>query len=312
MGYPKIIGISGKINSGKDAVGNMIRYITDDRRFDMYTPGEYIDSIERNVLRSHSDYRIKKFADVLKLTTAAILGVDIHMMEDREYKATKLGPDWTNYGFRHRTNGFFKTYGTEEERDKGYNYQKQNPTFTDVEWEKYEIELTPRRILQLLGTEAGKEVIHPNIWVNASFADYLPGSQWIFTDVRFPNEVEAIENRGGIVINVLRDHVPYCKTATDVFITLQSLYAKSDVVSGEFINKVTFNAMTSPQRIQEGIDSFLAWDESDEHFIYEVPHLSETALDSHSFKHTINNGWSYDELLFSVSEILDRTKELQK
>jgi hypothetical protein len=36
----------------------------------------------------------------------------------------------------------------------------------------YIIKLTPRELLQLLGTEAGRNIIHPNIWVNALFADY--------------------------------------------------------------------------------------------------------------------------------------------
>jgi len=81
--------------------------------------------------------------------------------------------------------------------------------------------LTPRLLLQLLGTQCGREIIHPDIWVNALMADYkdykfnqaelLAGalqaglnSNWIITDVRFPNEVKAIKNRDGIVVRVDR------------------------------------------------------------------------------------------------------------
>jgi len=64
--------------------------------------------------------------------------------------------------------------------------------------------LTPRKILQLLGTEAGRQIIHPNIWVNALFADYRSDDNWIITDVRFPNESKAIKDRGGIMIRVNR------------------------------------------------------------------------------------------------------------
>ena len=35
------------------------------------------------------------------------------------------------------------------------------------------VKLTPRKLLQLLGTDCGRDIIHPNIWVNALFADYV-------------------------------------------------------------------------------------------------------------------------------------------
>ena len=81
--------------------------------------------------------------------------------------------------------------------------------------------LTPRKLLQLLGTEAGRQIIHPNIWVNALFADWKSGyveqgagwieteddyPNWIITDVRFPNEAKAIKDKGGILIRVNRTY----------------------------------------------------------------------------------------------------------
>ena len=74
--------------------------------------------------------------------------------------------------------------------------------------------LTPRLLLQLLGTECGRQIIHPNIWVNALFADYVSEdrglisgtdykqSNWIITDMRFPNELEAVKAKGGLTIRV--------------------------------------------------------------------------------------------------------------
>ena len=69
--------------------------------------------------------------------------------------------------------------------------------------------MTPREFLQLLGTEACRNVIHPDIWVNALFANYDTSSNydsnWIITDVRFENECQAIKDRGGIIIRINRD-----------------------------------------------------------------------------------------------------------
>lgn len=74
---------------------------------------------------------------------------------------------------------------------------------------------TPRLLLQIMGTQIGREIIHPNIWVNALFSEYvsyhnsrvniytLP--KWIISDVRFENEAKAIKERNGIIIRVNRN-----------------------------------------------------------------------------------------------------------
>lgn len=63
---------------------------------------------------------------------------------------------------------------------------------------------TYRQFLQEVGTDALRNVIHPNIWVNALFADWRGYSRWIITDVRFPNEYKAIKDKGGIIVRVDR------------------------------------------------------------------------------------------------------------
>ncbi|MEU6959621.1 hypothetical protein [Streptomyces chrestomyceticus] len=73
-------------------------------------------------------------------------------------------------------------------------------------WEKVKrVHPEVRRYLQRLGTEAGREVLGADVWVNALFRDC---EEWdtpvVITDVRFPNEAEAIRNHGGVVVNILR------------------------------------------------------------------------------------------------------------
>ena len=58
---------------------------------------------------------------------------------------------------------------------------------------------------QKLGTEAIRDGLHINAWVLALMADYDKIYNWIITDVRFPNEAEAVKERGGIVIRVNGD-----------------------------------------------------------------------------------------------------------
>jgi len=82
--------------------------------------------------------------------------------------------------------------------------------------------MTVRDLLQLLGTEAMRNGLHKNVWVNALMADYTPnhyliGSMtrhlddaealypnWLITDTRFPNELEAVRKQKGITIKVHR------------------------------------------------------------------------------------------------------------
>ena len=66
--------------------------------------------------------------------------------------------------------------------------------------------MSPRKIYQLLGTEVGRG-IDPAIWIkNAEmFVKSVPGRTVVITDCRFDNEATFIHNRGGVVINIVRN-----------------------------------------------------------------------------------------------------------
>jgi len=65
---------------------------------------------------------------------------------------------------------------------------------------------SPRRLLQTLGTEWGRDTIHEEIWIRSVFraikAESPPVA--VITDVRFNNEAFAIRERGGSVWLVTR------------------------------------------------------------------------------------------------------------
>lgn len=64
-----------------------------------------------------------------------------------------------------------------------------------------------RRLLQAYGTEGGRDVHGQNCWVNAIEDTLLGGVDYVFTDVRFPNERDFIQEQDGIVIRICRDGV---------------------------------------------------------------------------------------------------------
>ena len=83
--------------------------------------------------------------------------------------------------------------------------------FEDQQFKKTDLgpewDMTVRDFLQKLGTDAVRDGLHSNAWVNALMSDYTSESKWVITDTRFPNEAEAIRKKDGIMIRVERSGV---------------------------------------------------------------------------------------------------------
>jgi hypothetical protein len=122
------------------------------------------------------DWEVKKFAGKLKTIAELLCGVPKQNFESQEFKKTQMSEEWG---------------------------------------------MTYREFLQKLGTEALRSNLHENVWINALFSDYkaktvavgtsefditekdeLPN--WIITDTRFPNEMDAVKSKNGLVIKVER------------------------------------------------------------------------------------------------------------
>ena len=184
-GKTNLIGISGKMGSGKDTLSFIINYVADN-----FAP-DSIANWDQPV--TEFTYKNKKYSEKLKYMVCFLIGCTRSDLEDREFKEKELGEEWWYYCNSLFFDGETKMVSYLEADDNIKN---------NTSW--YIVKLTPRKLLQLLGTEAGRHIIHPNIWVNALFADYEPDSNWIITDVRFPNEAKAIKEKGGIMIRVNR------------------------------------------------------------------------------------------------------------
>jgi len=70
---------------------------------------------------------------------------------------------------------------------------------------------TPRWAMQSIGTNWGRDLIHPDLWVTLWIASVTPmlGFPVVADDVRFPNEVAAIHELGGEVWRITR---PGCES----------------------------------------------------------------------------------------------------
>lgn len=87
--------------------------------------------------------------------------------------------------------------------------------------------VTPRYLMQTLGTEWGRTLIDPDLWVKVAMRDAVNalerGYAVAFADVRFANEAEAIRNLGGIIIQIDR---PGGTAGTDAHVSEKGLPAE--------------------------------------------------------------------------------------
>lgn len=65
--------------------------------------------------------------------------------------------------------------------------------------------MTAGEIQQKLGTDAVRYGIRDDAWIIALMQDYAPDKYWVITDMRFPNELQAVRKAGGFVIRIERD-----------------------------------------------------------------------------------------------------------
>lgn len=70
---------------------------------------------------------------------------------------------------------------------------------------------TPRTFMQLLGTEFGRNMVHPDFWVSHTMMKVRrardAGFPVVISDVRFESEARAIRDSGGVVLWVHRPGV---------------------------------------------------------------------------------------------------------
>ena len=79
-------------------------------------------------------------------------------------------------------------------------------------------EITPRYVLQKVGTECMREGLWDNLWVSLVKQEIETNKDknYVIPDVRFPNEIECIRKLGGQVILVERERPLYWATARNI------------------------------------------------------------------------------------------------
>jgi hypothetical protein len=208
MQKTNLIGISGKMGHGKDLVAKIIQIAT-------HHP--HLTDVQIKILVDAgypigTKYTVVKFANNVKVFASILTGIPIEKFEDQEFKKTILDPKWDYWAINLTMNGLHfesdatsRRFATKEEAET-YGQMFLDPG-ADLTYEVAKVQMTVRDMLQRIGTEAMRDKIHPDSWVNSLLGNYV-NQQWIVTDVRFPNEFEAIKNLGGLNVRVIRPMMP--------------------------------------------------------------------------------------------------------
>lgn len=103
---------------------------------------------------------------------------------------------WTRVKFASPLKDMCRALGLTEEQIEGA--EKERP----IDW----LGVTPRWIMQTLGTDWGRKLIHPDLWVNMAKAriEQTIGNI-VVDDCRFENEAQVIRDLGGKVVGIRRD-----------------------------------------------------------------------------------------------------------
>lgn len=75
--------------------------------------------------------------------------------------------------------------------------------------------VTPRLVLQLVGTEVFRDAFDSAIWVHSlerKLRELPPSAKIVIPDTRFPNEIDMIRRQNGVVWCVQRGELPHWAT----------------------------------------------------------------------------------------------------
>jgi hypothetical protein len=74
----------------------------------------------------------------------------------------------------------------------------------ELGWEKAKKDHDVRQILQRLGTDCCRDIIDTNVWIDLLFRRSAYCDAIAISDVRFPNEADAVKARGGLIWRIFR------------------------------------------------------------------------------------------------------------
>ena len=232
-------------------------------------------------------------ADKLKDMVCILIGCTRDDLENEEFKNTELSQEWDKW----------KIYYMDYAGDSYTHYfafeNEANDLFNSVSDQSYsatidKIKLTPRLILQLLGTDCGRDIIHPNIWVNSTMMAY-DKSYSLVPKEGFVRYGDGYATEEDYKLGELIKYIMITEENSD------KQYENWIVTDCRFPNEA--ESINQKNGIVIRVNSDRCNNED--------KHPSETALDDYDkFNYVIENNGTLEELLYKVRDILKKEELL--
>lgn len=152
-------------------------------------------------------------------------------------------------------------------------------------------DFTPRKALQLVGTNLFRNQLHPDIWIKSLKKEIIqtPGNI-VIVDGRFPNEIDAIQKMGGYCIRVTRND-------PDWIHYYHQLKEEVKVMHSTLCHELEVNDDPSEENLSKYIIDML--------YTKHQIHPCETSLlHYHAYHHTIDNTKTLDDLIANVHQMM--------
>lgn len=106
---------------------------------------------------------------------------------------------------------------------------------------------TPRQMMQTIGTNWGRDLVHPEIWVKFWLRQvHATRNHVVVDDVRFPNEIETIHGLGGQVWRINRPGVAEMNHESERHVA--SLAVDVNIFNEEGLEELRHRAMIAYSR----------------------------------------------------------------
>ncbi len=247
-----IIAISGKKQSGKDTVGKILQYFTIPKEHRTITIHEWMElasTVYTPEIIGDTYMPTKKFATKLKEISAYLLDTPSKNFESDDFKNTTLSELWKVFTVNY-SDGLCSHNKLFNKFQDAYEFFSQCTQIGFTATEPIEKLMTYRDFLIQLGTDGGREQVHPNIWVYTTFSEYTPKENWIITDMRFKNELDFVKKLDSYIIRVDRDGLPPNDSVTET--QLDDSYQEFDCV---------INNSDSIEDLMESIEDIISSEE---------------------------------------------------
>lgn len=277
-----LIAICGRKQHGKDLVANIIQYLT--------TYGNYnsLDSfINRSPKNAGTPYEIKKFADTLKDIVCLLIGCTRDDLESEEFKNKELGEEWTIYKLH--DGNMFRVISKDVFDSLPKDVQKSKTVTIES--------LTPRKMLQYIGTDLFVNKLHPNTWINTTFTKYKESKPTIhsglFTDENCYQH-SSCTNCGKSFYGYKRQFM--CKDCHEIY----NWFPKWIISDCRFPNEA--------KAVKDRGGIIIKIERPD--IVSNDNHASETSVDLVEYDELIVNSGSIEDLIDKVKQILIKYKIL--